>query len=98
MTLKNPGHLTPWGGPMFLKSEWPREAERTANAGPLILETGTLDVARAGSGVQERRHCGFRFETEKDLGRYSQDEVRKRWVHLKDRSVGSALLIKGVAL
>lgn len=40
----------------------------------------------------------LRFETGEDLGRYSQDEERRRWVHLKDSSVGSALLIKGVAL
>jgi hypothetical protein len=36
-----------------------------------------------------------RFETDEDLARYSQDEERQRWVHLKDSSVRSALLVEG---
>jgi hypothetical protein len=36
-----------------------------------------------------------RLETDEDLARYSQDEERQRWVHLKDSSVRSALLVEG---
>ena len=39
-----------------------------------------------------------RFESDEDLDRYSQDEERKRWLHLKNSSVRSALLIKGSSL
>jgi antibiotic biosynthesis monooxygenase (ABM) superfamily enzyme len=40
----------------------------------------------------------IRFENDEDLARYSQDEERQRWLHLKDSSVRSALLIKGSSL
>ena len=36
-----------------------------------------------------------RFESEEDLARYANDEVRQRHLHLKDRSVRSVLVIKG---
>jgi uncharacterized protein (DUF1330 family) len=38
------------------------------------------------------------FETENDFTSFMQDEERKRFLHLKERSIKSALLIKGVKL
>jgi hypothetical protein len=38
----------------------------------------------------------LRFESEDDLSRYMQDGERARWLYLKERSVRSSLLIKGV--
>jgi len=36
------------------------------------------------------------FETEQDLEQYQQDEVRKSYLHLKEQSVESVVLIKGI--
>ena len=49
----------------------------------------------AGSGELPYEVHIVRFETEEGLARYSNDEERQRWLHLKDQSVRSALLIKG---
>jgi len=38
------------------------------------------------------------FDTEQDFKNFSQDEDRKKFLHLKDQSVSSVLLIKGVKL
>jgi uncharacterized protein (DUF1330 family) len=38
------------------------------------------------------------FETENDFTNFMQDEDRKQFLHLKERSIKSALLIKGVKL
>ena len=38
------------------------------------------------------------FETEEDFNNYMQDEERKRWLHLKEQSIKSVMLIKGVKL
>ena len=38
-----------------------------------------------------------RFESDDDLGRYSNDEERQRLLPLKDQSVRNALLIKGTS-
>jgi uncharacterized protein (DUF1330 family) len=38
------------------------------------------------------------FETENDFTNFMQDEERKQFLHLKERSIKSALLIKGVKL
>ena len=35
------------------------------------------------------------FETENDLSNFMQDEDRKRFLHLKERSISAVLLIKG---
>jgi uncharacterized protein (DUF1330 family) len=37
----------------------------------------------------------LRFESDADVARYSNDEVRQRHLSLKDQSVRSALLIRG---
>jgi len=39
-----------------------------------------------------------RFETDDDLARYSNDEVRRQVLRLKDESVQSTLVIKGTAV
>jgi hypothetical protein len=38
------------------------------------------------------------FETEDDLERYSRDDQRQRFLHLKNESVRSALVVRGTAL
>jgi hypothetical protein len=38
------------------------------------------------------------FETEDDLERYSRDDQRQRFLHLKNQSVRSALVVRGTAL
>ena len=38
------------------------------------------------------------FETESDFINYMQDEERKAFLHLKDQSIQSVLVIKGVKL
>ncbi len=38
------------------------------------------------------------FDTEQDFDNFKQDEERKKFLHLKEQSVASVLLIKGVKL
>jgi hypothetical protein len=38
-----------------------------------------------------------RFDSEDDYARFSQDEERRRFLHLKSESIRSVLLIKGAA-
>ncbi len=38
------------------------------------------------------------FDTEDDFLRFQQDEERKKFLHLKDQSVQSILLVKGMKL
>ncbi|HEY2720370.1 MAG TPA: DUF1330 domain-containing protein [Chitinophagaceae bacterium] len=38
------------------------------------------------------------FEAENDFENYMKDEERKRFLHLKEQSIKSAILIKGVKL
>lgn len=38
------------------------------------------------------------FDTEQDFENFKQDEERKKFLHLKERSVRSTLLIKGIKL
>ncbi len=38
------------------------------------------------------------FETEQDFQNFNQDEERKKFLHLKEQSVKSVLLIKGIKL
>jgi uncharacterized protein (DUF1330 family) len=38
------------------------------------------------------------FETDNDLANFMQDEERKRFLHLKEQSIKSVLLIKGEKL
>ncbi|MGN6530818.1 MAG: DUF1330 domain-containing protein [Ginsengibacter sp.] len=38
------------------------------------------------------------FESEQDFKNFSNDEERKKFLHLKEKSVNSVLLIKGVKL
>jgi uncharacterized protein (DUF1330 family) len=38
------------------------------------------------------------FETEKDFMNFMQDDERKRFLHLKEQSIKSSLLIKGTKL
>ena len=38
------------------------------------------------------------FETENDFANFTQDEERKRFLHLKEQSIKSVLLLKGTKL
>jgi uncharacterized protein (DUF1330 family) len=38
------------------------------------------------------------FDTEQDFENFKQDEARKKFLHLKNQSIKSALLIKGTKL
>jgi hypothetical protein len=38
------------------------------------------------------------FETEKDFEQFQQDEERKRYLHLKEQSVKSVVLIRGIQI
>src|ERR1700712_3556875 len=38
------------------------------------------------------------FDTEQDFDNFTQDEERKKFLHLKDQSIKSVLLIKGTKL
>jgi uncharacterized protein (DUF1330 family) len=38
------------------------------------------------------------FDTEQDFENFTQDEERKKFLHLKEQSVKSVLLIKGIKL
>ena len=38
------------------------------------------------------------FETENDFANFMQDEERKKFLHLKEQSIKSVLLIKGIKL
>ncbi len=70
-----------------------------AYRGELVLRLRPDPASRIGGTAELPYEVHVvRFETEEDLGRYSQDEERQRWIHLKDGSVRSALLVKGVAL
>ena len=65
-------------------------------SGELLLRLRPDQASKiAGSGELPYEVHIVRFETEEGLARYSNDEERQRWLHLKDQSVRSALLIKG---
>ena len=38
------------------------------------------------------------FDSEQDFANFQQDEERKKFLHLKDQSVQSVLLVKGIKL
>ena len=59
--------------------------------GELVLRLRTDRTANiAGSGDLPYEVDVVRFESEEGLVRYSNDEERQRWLHLKDQSVRSA--------
>ena len=62
----------------------------------LRIRPNPESIISAGIEVPYEIHV-VRFESEDDFQRYSQDEERKRVLHLKDASVRSAILVKGTA-
>jgi hypothetical protein len=65
-------------------------------SGELVLRLRPDEASKiGGTGELPYEVHIVRFETEDGLVRYAQDEERQRWLHLKDRSVRSALVIKG---
>lgn len=70
-----------------------------AYSGELVLRLRTDPASKIGGTAELPYEVHIvRFESDEDLDRYSQDEERKRWLHLKSSSVRSALLIKGSPL
>jgi hypothetical protein len=68
-------------------------------AGELVLRLRPDQTSKiAGSGELPYEVHVVRFETEEGLARYSDDDERQRWLHLKDQSVRTALLIKGALI
>jgi uncharacterized protein (DUF1330 family) len=65
-------------------------------SGELLLRVRPGQTSKIGgtSDLPYEVHV-VRFETEEGLARYSDDEERQRWLHLKNESVRSTLLIKG---
>jgi hypothetical protein len=64
--------------------------------GELLLRlrlAGESKVAGSAALPDELHIVGF--ETDEDLARYSNDELRRQVLHLKDESVESTLVIKG---
>src|SRR4029450_3184646 len=71
----------------------------SAYSGELLLRLRPDPASRIGGTAEQPYGVHIvRCQTDDDLARYSQDEERMRWVHLKDSSVRSALLIKGSSL
>ena len=62
----------------------------------LRIRPNPESIISAGIEVPYEIHV-VRFESEDDFQRYSQDEERKRALHLKNASVRSAILVKGTA-
>jgi hypothetical protein len=56
-----------------------------------------LIYVRPGKETEFETHF-VSFETEDDLERYSRDDQRQRFLHLKNESVRSALVVRGTAL
>jgi hypothetical protein len=64
--------------------------------GRLLLRTRTPaeNVIEAGVEIPYEIHL-VSFETEADFEGFKQDDERRQYLHLKERSVRSVLLIKG---
>jgi antibiotic biosynthesis monooxygenase (ABM) superfamily enzyme len=62
----------------------------------LRIRPNAESIISAGIEVPYEIHI-VRFENEDDFQRYSEDEERKRVLHLKNASVRSAILVKGTA-
>jgi hypothetical protein len=67
-------------------------------SGDLVLRLRTDEKCKIGGTAELPYEVHLvRFDSEEGLSRYSQDEERQRWLHLKQQSVRATLLIKGTA-
>lgn len=65
--------------------------------GQLLLRVRTTENSKV-AGTMEvpyEIHVGT-FGTEEDFDRFLQDETRSQFIHLKDQSIRSVLLLKGL--
>ena len=67
--------------------------------GQLLLRVRPAEDAFIESNIENPYEIHLaEFETDKDFENFMQDEERKRFLHLKERSIKSVLLFKGTKL
>ena len=68
--------------------------------GQLLLRIRPADDAYVGPQTGDKPYeiHLVKFDTEQDFAAFSQDESRKQFLHLKEQSVQTAILIQGVKL
>ena len=67
--------------------------------GRLLLRVRPVEDAYIENNIEKPYEIHLaEFETENDFKNFMQDEERKRFLHLKEQSIKSILLIKGVKL
>ncbi len=67
--------------------------------GKLLLRVRPDDKAFVEASVEKPYEIHLvEFTTESDFDNFMQDEERKKFLHLKERSIKSVLLIKGIKL
>jgi len=67
--------------------------------GRLLLRVRPGEDAYIESGIENPYEIHLvEFETENDFANFMKDEERKRFLHLKEQSIRSVLLIKGEKL
>jgi uncharacterized protein (DUF1330 family) len=67
--------------------------------GRLLLRVRPVEDAYIENNIEKPYEIHLaEFETENDFANFMQDEERKRFLHLKEQSIKSILLIKGVKL
>lgn len=67
--------------------------------GQLLLRIRPTDESYIEQQMEKPYEIHFvKFDTEQDFAAFSQDESRKQFLHLKEQSVQTAILIQGVKL
>jgi len=67
--------------------------------GRLLLRVRPAEDAFIESSIEHPYEIHLvEFETDKDFANFMQDEERKRFLHLKEQSIRSTLLVKGTQL
>lgn len=67
--------------------------------GQLLLRVRPSDDAYIGQAIDKPYEIHLvKFDTEEDFTAFTQDESRKQFLHLKEQSVRTTILIQGVKL
>ncbi|WP_460978762.1 DUF1330 domain-containing protein [Spirosoma knui] len=67
--------------------------------GQLLLRIRPTDESFVEKQIDKPYEVHFvKFDSEDDLAAFNRDESRKQFLHLKEQSVQTALLVKGVKL
>lgn len=67
--------------------------------GQLLLRIRPTDDAYIGQQIDKPYEIHLvKFDNEQDFAAFSRDESRKQFLHLKEQSVQSAILIQGIKL